>query len=149
MSQHKKLFEQFPPVSRKEWMDKITSDLKGADFNKKLVWKTSEGFDVMPFYRWEDIQNLNHLKTLPGDFPFVRGAKINNNNWLIRQNIEVDNYQESNKKALDILMKGVDSLGFIINDPETVSLKNLKILLNDIHPESIEIIFFPPVNQKR
>lgn len=141
MSQREKLFDQFPPVSRKEWMDKITSDLKGADFNKKLVWKTNEGFDVMPFYRWEDIKNLDHLKTLPGDFPFVRGSKIHNNNWFIRQNIEVDNYRNSNKKALDVLMKGVDSLGFIITDPESVSLENFKILLHGIHPESIEINF--------
>ena len=35
-----KLFSDFPPVSTQEWMDKITVDLKGADFEKKLVWKT-------------------------------------------------------------------------------------------------------------
>ena len=39
-------------------MDKITADLKGADFNKKFVWKTGEGFDVMPFYRKEDLESL-------------------------------------------------------------------------------------------
>jgi methylmalonyl-CoA mutase len=49
----KKLFEQFPPVTTQEWIDKITADLKGSDFNKKMVWKTGEGFDVMPFYRKE------------------------------------------------------------------------------------------------
>ena len=38
----RKLFEQFPPVATR-WMDRITSDLKGADFNRKLVWKTNEG----------------------------------------------------------------------------------------------------------
>jgi len=141
MLQHERLFEQFPPVSTKEWMDRIISDLKGADFNKKLIWKTDEGFDVMPFYRWEDIRDLDHIKTLPGDFPFVRGAKVNGNSWLIRQNIEVDNYRESNKKALDILMKGVDSLGFVIKDPETASLKNFGILLHGIHPESVELNF--------
>ena len=55
MANQKRLFDQFPPVTKKEWMDKITADLKGADFNKKLVWKTNEGFDVLPFYRREDI----------------------------------------------------------------------------------------------
>ena len=70
-----KLFEQFPPVSSEEWMEKIRADLKGADFNKKMVWKTAEGFDVMPFYRKEDIENLWFVNSLPGEFPFVRGTK--------------------------------------------------------------------------
>ena len=58
MSAKEKLFEIFPPVSREDWMKKIHSDLKGEDFNKKLVWKTNEGFELMPFYLREDIQNL-------------------------------------------------------------------------------------------
>ena len=122
-------------------MDKIISDLKGADFNKKLVWKTNEGFDVMPFYRKEDIENLPHTKTLPGEFPFVRGSRTKDNNWLVRQNIEVSDWRKANRKALEILMKGIDSLGFIINDPESVSLRNFELLLNDIHLESIELNF--------
>jgi methylmalonyl-CoA mutase len=43
------LLADFPTVSTQQWMDKITADLKGADFNKRLVWKTNEGFNVMPF----------------------------------------------------------------------------------------------------
>ena len=51
MSKKNRLFEKFPPVTTKKWMEKIRSDLKGADFNSKMIWKTGEGFDVMPFYR--------------------------------------------------------------------------------------------------
>ncbi len=58
-------------------MDKITTDLKGADFNKRLVWKTDEGFEVNPFYRMEDIENLMYIDTLPGEFPYIRGTKVN------------------------------------------------------------------------
>lgn len=134
-----KLFEQFPPVTTKDWMDKIHSDLKGADFNTKLVWKTNEGFDIMPFYRREDIENLSFSDTLPGEYPFLRGTKIRNNNWYVRQNIEVTDYAEANRKALTILMKGIDSLGFIICDPESVCKSNFEILLKDIHLEVIEI----------
>ena len=50
-----KLFDQFPPVSTEEWMEKVTADLKGADFNKKLVWRTNEGVNVKPMYRAENI----------------------------------------------------------------------------------------------
>jgi len=141
MVKKEKLFEQFPPVTTKEWMAKINCDLKGADFNKKLVWKTNEGFDVMPFYRMEDIENLMYINTLPGDFPFVRGTKIRDNSWKVRQNIEVSDYAEANLKALDILMKGIDSLGFIITDPESVNGDNFEKLLKNIHIELIEINF--------
>jgi methylmalonyl-CoA mutase len=141
MPRPEKLFGQFPPVSTREWMERILTDLKGADFNKKLVWKTYEGFNVMPFYRREDIEHLDHIKNLPGDFPYVRGAKTKDNRWLIRQNIEVDDWGEANKKALEILIKGVDSLGFVILDPETVSQKNIETLLRDIHLENVEINF--------
>ena len=61
-----KLFSDFPPVSTQEWMDKITVDLKGADFEKKLVWKTNEGFKVKPFYRQEDLENDRRTsRTIP------------------------------------------------------------------------------------
>ena len=53
-----KLFDQFPPVSTQEWKEKVVADLKGADFDKKLVWRTNEGFNVNPMYRAEDIANL-------------------------------------------------------------------------------------------
>ena len=53
-----KLFSDFPGVSTEAWMEKITADLKGADFEKKLVWKTNEGFKVKPFYRQEDLEGL-------------------------------------------------------------------------------------------
>ena len=136
-----KLFDQFPPVSTGEWMEKINADLRGADFSDKLVWKTKEGFDVMPFYRKEDMENLPFTDTLPGEFPYLRGNNTRGNNWRVRQNIEVSDYLSANRKALVVLMKGIDSLGFIITDPESVCRKNFDILLKDIRIESIEINF--------
>ena len=141
MVQKERLFDQFPPVTTKEWLDKINSDLKGADFNKKLVWKTNEGFDVKPFYRMEDVENLLYINTLPDQSPYLRGTKINNNNWLIRQNIEVTNYSIANRKALTILMRGIDSLGFIISDPESINEKNFDLLLERIFLEGVELNF--------
>ncbi len=141
MTKKEKLFYKFPPVTKKEWLDKISADLKGADFNEKLVWRTNEGFDVNPFYRAEDIENLMYINTLPGEFPYIRGTKTENNNWRVRQNIEVTNYSTANRKALTILMKGIDSLGFIIADPETVNEKNFDLLLERIFLGGIEMNF--------
>ena len=78
-----KLFTEFPPVSTEDWMAKVTADLKGADFEKKLVWRTNEGFSVKPMYRAEDIADFKTTDTLPGEFPYIRGTKINNE-WLVR-----------------------------------------------------------------
>lgn len=141
MAQKERLFDQFPPVSTKEWMDKITTDLKGTDFNKKLVWKTNAGFDVNPFYRMEDIENLAYINTKPGSFPYIRGTKTENNDWLIRQNIEVTNYSSANRKALNILMKGIDSIGFLIADPETINERNFDLLLERIFLGGVELNF--------
>ena len=141
MSKQEKLFEQFPPVSTKEWMDKIISDLKGADFNDKLVWKTNEGFDVKPFYRSEDFDQLPVTSVKPGEFPFIRGTRKNGNNWLIRQSIDVKDYSAANRKALEILMKGVNSIGFVIKDPESITGQNIEVLLQDIHFEGAEVNF--------
>jgi methylmalonyl-CoA mutase len=141
MMQKERLFDQFPPVSTEEWMNKIKTDLKGADFNKRLVWRTNEGFEVNPFYRLEDVDNLMYINSLPGEFPYKRGTKVHDNNWFVRQNIEITNYSEANRKVLKILMKGIDSVGFIIADPESVNEKNMDLLLERIFLEGIEINF--------
>ena len=96
-----KLFSDFSPVSTQEWMDKITVDLKGADFEKKLVWRTNEGFKVKPFYRQEDLEGLKTTEGLPGQYPYIRGIKKDDNTWFIRQDITVNDAAEANAKALD------------------------------------------------
>ena len=39
--QKEKLFTEFQAPTRQEWLDKIEVDLKGADFQKRLVWRTN------------------------------------------------------------------------------------------------------------
>ena len=51
MANKEKLFSEFQAPTTQEWLDKIEVDLKGADFQKRLVWRTNEGFNVQPFYR--------------------------------------------------------------------------------------------------
>jgi methylmalonyl-CoA mutase len=135
-----KLFSDFPPISTEQWMDKITADLKGADFEKKLVWKTNEGFKVKPFYRMEDLKELKTTDALPGEFPYLRGTKKESNAWLVRQDIVVDDPPAANAKALDILNKGIDSLGFKLKGKD-VSPELIETLLKDICAESIELNF--------
>src|SRR5690606_15690700 len=137
--QREKLFNDFPPVSTQEWLDVVTKDLKGADFQKKLVWKTNEGFQLNPFYRAEDVEGLPALENLPGQFPYVRGTK-KDNVWYVRQEIDVKDVAEANKKALALLERGVTSLGFRL--PKTkISEENMEILLQGIAPDKVELNF--------
>ena len=141
MSNNKeKLFTEFTAPTTQEWLDKIQVDLKGADFQKRLVWRTNEGFNVQPFYRREDLKDLKTPEALPGEFPFVRGNKKDNNEWYVRQNIAVDDPVEANKKALDILNKGVDSIGFRFGG-SMVSAEFIETLLKDIRLDIVEVSY--------
>ena len=133
-----KLFSDFKPVTTQEWMDKIMVDLKGADYEKKLVWRTNEGFKVKPFYRREDLEGLKTIDSLPGEYPYLRGKKKDDNTWYIRQNIVVENPKEANSKALDLLNKGIDSIGFKIN-PKFLRADHISNLFNGIYLDCIEI----------
>ena len=135
-----KLFSEFQAPTTQEWLDKIEVDLKGADFQKRLVWRTNEGFNVQPFYRREDLKDLKAVDSLPGEFPFVRGNKKDNNLWYVRQDIVVDDAAAANAKALDILNKGVDSLGFKIPG-KMVSKELVVTLLDGILPQYVELNF--------
>ena len=134
------LFTEFKAPTRQEWLDKIQVDLKGADFNKRLVWRTNEGFNVQPFYLKEDLENLKTPDSLPGEFPFVRGNKKGDNAWYVRQRIMADDAAAANEKALDILNRGVDSLSFKIPG-KNISKDFVETLLKGIECEAVELNF--------
>ncbi len=137
-----KLFSEFPPVNTSQWEEVVMKDLKGADYAKKLIWKTAEGFDVKPYYRAENLNEIPWLNTFPGDFPFVRGNKVSGNNWLVRQDIAVDDIARANAKALDILMKGVDALGFRLECKKNYTIEQIEALLKNIRADIAEINFY-------
>ena len=139
-----KLFADFAPVTTAEWEAKINNDLKGKDYERALVWKTYEGINVRPYYRQENLEQLNYLDTLPGEFPFVRGNRKTDNDWLVRQNITVTDFEAANKKALEVLGKGITSLGFYFTNCENLTKKNLQLLVKDICLEAAEVNFVCP-----
>ncbi len=134
MAETKKLFDQFAPVTPEEWRAKAEVDLKGADFEKKMVWRTNEGFNAQPLYRSVDIADLKQTKSLPGEFPYVRGTRYNND-WKVRQNIDVDDVQAANAKAVEVLGKGINSIGFHMHGSDV----DLKALFKGIDLPACEI----------
>jgi len=136
-----KLFNEFPPVTTEQWEEKIKQDLKGADYEKKLITKTPDGLKIKPYYREEDLKISDYLHSIPGEFPFVRSSKTKDNNFDIRQNIFVEDFNTTNEKALDAIKKGVNSIGFYICHHEDISQNQLNTLIKDINPEETAVNF--------
>ena len=91
-----KLFDQFPPVSTQEWKEKVVADLKGADFDKKLVWRTNEGFNVNPMYRAEDIEcgiEFLHLHEKYSETCRNSGRLFQNDSCRFDKSIGLDSFQ--------------------------------------------------------
>ncbi len=115
------LFNEFEDISAAAWKQQIQADLKGADYNDTLLWKTNEGITVKPFY---------HKDT--DDYK----ANISNNNWNIAQLVTVKTVVEGNKKALSAIEKGAESIVFVID-----SEINISELLSNINTNTIELQF--------
>ena len=136
-----KLFKDFPPVSTRQWEEQIQKDLKGADYEKKLVWRTSEGFAVRPYFREEDLKDLPYLDTVPGQQPYLRGTGTENN-WLIRQGFSVKgSLKEVNARVLNALNRGVESIGFRLDKEKDYSEKDMATLLAGVYLPAVEISF--------
>ncbi|HHU96021.1 MAG TPA: methylmalonyl-CoA mutase small subunit [Petrimonas sp.] len=138
-NQREPLFTDFSPPTTQEWMEVVTRDLKGADFQRRLVWRTDEGFNVNPFYRAEDIEGFPATGNLPGQFPYVRSTRVDNV-WYVRQEIEVKDFKEANKRAHTLLERGITSLGFKLPGNE-LSAENVGRLLDGIAPDKVELNF--------
>ena len=115
------LFQEFDAVTAKQWKQKIQFDLKGEDYNEKLVYKSRDGIAVKPFYNAEDISETAQ----------VHAPK----NWKICEKIYVASEKKSNLNALESLKKGAESLWFIIPSEKT----KFKSLLQNIPLEKTPI----------
>ena len=136
-----KLFKDFPPVSTQQWEEQIHKDLKGADYDRKLVWRTSGGFSVRPYFRDEDLKEIPYLDTVPGQHPFLRGTRPDNN-WLIRQGFTVKGSLERlNERVLNALDRGVESIGFRLDKKKDYAEKDLEVILKGVFLPAVEISF--------
>lgn len=101
MSSDKKLFTDFPPVSREEWEKVIQKDLRGADYKNKLNWQTGEGIRVLPFYQQDDFDQLPEPLSTPRD-------------WEVRQRVDEQDIAAANEIARRALARGADGITFAL-----------------------------------
>ncbi|SHG42478.1 methylmalonyl-CoA mutase subunit beta [Winogradskyella jejuensis] len=104
----KTLFNNFEEVSSKAWKQKIQVDLKGADYNDTLIWKTSDGIDVKPFYHADEFDNL----------PEPSNSKATE--WKVAQAIDVNDTNNANKTAKEAIEKGAEYIIFNIKSSNVI-----------------------------
>jgi methylmalonyl-CoA mutase len=107
----KHLLEEFPPVSTAEWEAAIARDLKGADYEKRLIWRSDEGLAVKPYYRAEDLKDLACMDAAPGVFPYRRGARATGD-WEIREEIDAVDMESANRAARAAVEAGAEGIAF-------------------------------------
>ena len=110
MNSNHKLFQDFTPVTKQQWIDKVTLDLKGEDFNK-LVWKNLNGLTFQPFY------------TIDDKVDFLAGTGENSQALINFRTIPVTNVEKANNEALLAIKEGMT--GLVFDFKETVSLEQL------------------------
>jgi len=80
------------------WEALASKELRGRPV-ADLTWRSPEGIAVKPLYTADDLENLQHLDTMPGAAPFVRGPRATmytNRPWTIRQYAGFSTAEESN-----------------------------------------------------
>ncbi|MGO4920274.1 methylmalonyl-CoA mutase subunit beta [Maribacter spongiicola] len=120
----KTLFENFNPISEKEWKQKIQYDIKGKDYNEEVVYNSPEGIKVKPFYHAEDLEHIT-----------VTSSHITS--WNIGQVIYAGNAIMANEKALKYIAKGAEAIRYIV----PTDVVDGAILLNNIDLNAVNIYF--------
>jgi methylmalonyl-CoA mutase len=132
------LGQDFPPVSTAAWEAVIQKDLKGTDYERKLVWRSDEGLAVRPYYRSENLAGLaTQTGSVPGKFPFVRG---DGRAWEIDQSaapgpdaVRADLVHEAGADAVQqlgiALAAGVEKLSHLSEDrPVDIAARDIQFI---------------------
>jgi len=110
IEKNKLLFSEFSPVTKQEWIEKATIDLKGASIDK-LVWKNLSAIAVDPFYNGEDSDE------------FLNNTGENSSAIINYRNIIVTTEEKGNRLSLKAIEEGINGLLFEIK--ENVSVEEL------------------------
>ena len=135
-----KLFSDFDKTTTQQWEDVILKDLKGSDYNKKLITPTIEDVNIKPYYRKEQLSGLNNLNSAPNKFPFLRGNSNKPISHKIRQDFFVSDFAIANSRFLENINKGISSIGINLSNANLLS-DNIELLLKGINLNNIQIIF--------
>lgn len=118
------LFDDFNPISSKQWKQKIQFELDGAEYNQTVIWNSPEDIQVKPFYHRDEFSKMAAVKTKASNFK-------------ICQNIFVYDIEKSIQRAINTIERGAESLRFTIQNEKT----DIKKLLETLPLEN-RIVYF-------
>ncbi len=122
------LFEAFPEISKAQWIEQISKDLKGKPY-ADLFWHLESDLALEPFYHPEDGEPMHAPITAGRDF----------NDWEVGEAIDVHDVAKANTEALEALMGGVNAPLFELKN--TLEANELQRLLQRIEPEYVSLHF--------
>jgi methylmalonyl-CoA mutase len=135
---NKQLFSEFPDVPTSSWEEKIMADLKGADYQKRLIWNSDEGIAVKPYYRQEDIEALGYLEGIGN----LKSQGDASNGWLICQQISpMGNFSDANERIKDALKGGAQAIRIQLSKTRLPDVTLLQELLNGVPLKGTEFHF--------
>ncbi len=153
----------FSKKSLKDWNKLAQKELDINDSSTNLNWTSQEGIEVKSLYTEEDLNGLEHLDTMPGFAPFVRGPKATmyfGRPWTIRQYAGFSTAQESNKfyrqalksgqKGLSIAFDLATHRGYDSDHPRVIgdvgkagvaidSVEDMKVLFDEIPLDKMSV----------
>lgn len=118
------LFDDFNPISSKQWKQKIQFELDGADYNQTVIWNSPEDIQVKPFYHSDEFTKSAAVHTQASEFK-------------ICQNIFVHDVEKSINRAINTIERGAESLRFTIQNENT----DIQKLLENLPLENRTIYF--------
>lgn len=118
------LFDDFNPISSKQWKQKIQFELDGAEYNQTVIWNSPEDIQVKPFYHRDEFSKAATVKTEASNFK-------------ICQNIFVYDIEKSIQRAINTIERGAENLRFTIQNEKTDIQKLLETL-----PLENRIVYF-------
>ncbi|MGI9350128.1 MAG: methylmalonyl-CoA mutase [Rhizobiaceae bacterium] len=148
--------------TKRDWLDLASKELKGGNPDD-LIWQTPEGIPVQPLYSREDIESIEHIDSLPGFEPFLRGPKATmyaGRPWTIRQYAGFSTAEESNafyrknleggQKGLSVAFDLATHRGYDSDHPRVVgdvgkagvaidSVEDMKILFDGIPLDQMSV----------
>ncbi len=155
--------EKFSDKFIKDWNELAKKELQKDHSAEELAWKSEEGITIKPLYTKEDLEGLDHLNTMPGFPPFVRGPKATmyyGRPWTIRQYAGFSTAKDSNsfyRKALKAGQKGLSIAfdlathrGYDSDHPRVIgdvgkagvaidSVEDMKVLFNEIPLDKMSV----------
>ncbi|OAD46196.1 methylmalonyl-CoA mutase family protein [Polaribacter atrinae] len=121
---NKTLFSDFPSVTTEQWMERVTADLKGADFDRKLVWKNLTGINFQPCYNIEN--SITQLKN----------TGENSQSLVNYRSVAACCGKSGNDLALKAIEEGINGIIF-----QMITNVSVEELLNGIDLNSISVSF--------